>query len=303
MSVKIIDVDPDVLQKTSQAALHAAKQSWAHLNAELVFETVGEVDSVMATLVDDEPYSFISGGSEGEMVAVGQSFKPGVAITREAVFKHYSWVHGTYSIDAFDPLLEIRGDWYTYFESLTTLGDKASGETIKMVNLVLLASGAGRGITGEISWTVDPEATRAAAKAAGTSLEQQRWQRVVQHDRYLQGLRDGDVDGIVDLLGHDAQSIIRDYVNDTGALINLDGRDAHQNFTGHCLRCMTYVARTSCIDFHRIPTCSQKLGSAPVRAMEPKQEVTSPSTPRNGSRTEMTVLLYVWGMEPIRPRF
>ena len=146
------------------------------------------------------------------------------------MFKHYSWVHGTYLIDAFDPLLEIRGDWYTYFESLTTLGDKASGETIKMVNLVLLASGAGRGITGEISWTVDPEATRAAAKAAGTSLEQQRWQRVVQHDRYLQGLRDGDVDGIVDLLGHDAQSIIRDYVNDTGALINLDGRDAHQEF-------------------------------------------------------------------------
>ena len=71
MSVKIIDVDPGVLQKTSQAALHAAKQSWAHLNAELVFETVGEVDSVMATLVDDEPYSFISGGSEGEMVTLG----------------------------------------------------------------------------------------------------------------------------------------------------------------------------------------------------------------------------------------
>ena len=229
MSVKVIDTDPGVLQKTSEAALHAAEQSWAHLNAELVFETNGEVDSVMATLVDNEPYSFISGGSEGQVVTVGEYFKPGVAITRDAVFKHYSWVHGTYVIEAFDPLVEIRGDWYTYFESITTLGVKATGDTIKMVNMVLLACGTGRGITGEISWTVDPNA-RDAAAAAGISLEQQRWRRVENHNRYLRAYKDGDVDAILDVLGDEPQSIIRDYVDNTGALINLDGAEAHRNF-------------------------------------------------------------------------
>ena len=35
---------------------------------------------------------------------------------------------------------------------------------------------------------------------------------------------------LLDVLGDEPQSIIRDYVDDTGALINLDGAAAHRNF-------------------------------------------------------------------------
>ena len=136
--------------------MHASEQAWAHLGAELRFETVGDVESVVATLVEEGPYSFTSGGRERPAISDGARYEASVAVTREGVFKHYSWVHGTYSIDGFDPMIEIRGNWYTFFESITTLGVKATGETTKMINLVLLASGAGKGITGEISWHIDP---------------------------------------------------------------------------------------------------------------------------------------------------
>ena len=62
MGVKVVDVDAKVLEASAQAARHAAEQSWAHLTAELQFETIGEVESVMATLVDEAPYSFTAGG-------------------------------------------------------------------------------------------------------------------------------------------------------------------------------------------------------------------------------------------------
>ena len=222
----VIDVNPDVLRQSAEAALHAARQSWAHFNAELEFETLGQVETVMATLVPDEPYSFTSSGEE-DGGAIGledaEDLKPWVAVTRDSVFKHYSRVHGTFVIEGFDPLLELRGNWYSQFESLTTLGIKGTGQSIQMINLVLLASGAGTGITGEISAVIDPEATRAAAKANGVNLEQQRYERTVMHKRYLQALLDGDVDGVLDVMGVDAQSLVRDYVDDTGTLVNLDG--------------------------------------------------------------------------------
>ena len=95
----------------------------------------------------------------------------------------------------FDPLVEIRGDWYTYFESITTLGVEATGDTIKMVNMVLLACGTGRGITGEISWTVDPNA-RDAAAAAGISRNSNGGNVWRTTTVYLQAFKDGDLDGV-----------------------------------------------------------------------------------------------------------
>jgi len=48
------------------------------------------------------------------------------------------------------------------------------------------------------------------------------------HKRYLQALLDADVEAVLDVLGVDAQSLVRDYVDDTGTLANLDGADAHR---------------------------------------------------------------------------
>src|SRR6185437_3224003 len=145
MSVKVIDVEPRVLGESSEAMLHAAEQSWTHLDAESAFESVGEVASITATLVEDGPYAFTTtratlpgagAGDDGEMR--GSFPRPTFASTREAITEHYTNVHATYSTDDFEPMAEIRGAWYTFFESIAVIGHKASGEGLRMPVLVLI---------------------------------------------------------------------------------------------------------------------------------------------------------------------
>jgi hypothetical protein len=52
----------------------------------------------------------------------------------------------------------------------------------------------------------------------------------LQHDRYLEALQAADREGVLDSFDGEAQSAIRDYVNDTGTLIVLDGGDEHRAF-------------------------------------------------------------------------
>ena len=151
----VIDVNPDVLRQSAEAALHAARQSWAHFN---VGARVREARTGRDRDGDTGPQRALllhrpSGDEEGGAIGLedAEDLKPWVAVTRDAVYKHYSRVHGTFIIEGFDPLLEIRGSWYSQFESLTTLGIKGMDQSVQMINLVLLASGAGKGITGEIS--------------------------------------------------------------------------------------------------------------------------------------------------------
>src|SRR5207342_522069 len=118
----------------------------------------------------------------------------------------------------FDPMVEVRGAWYTFFESIATIGRKATGECLKLPVLVLIPSGSGRGITGEVVWTLEPVAVREAMQAAGETPEVQRPLRFAQHARYLECLRGGDVAGLLEILGESPHSIVRDYVDDTGSL-------------------------------------------------------------------------------------
>jgi hypothetical protein len=257
MSVKVIDVEPRVLSESSEAMLHAAEQSWTHLHAESAFESVGEVASITATLVENGPYAFTTTratlpssstptSDDGEMR--GSLPKPTFASTRQAITEHYTNVHATYSTDYFDPMVEIRGAWYTFFESIATIGYKPTGECLKMPVLVLIPSGSGRGITGEIVWSLEPEAARKAMQAVGETPEIQRPRRFAEHARYLQCLRDGDVDGLLEIMGESPHSIVRDYVDDNGSLVDVEGRDAHREhyealFAKYQIRSVDFLQR------------------------------------------------------------
>ena len=51
-----------------------------------------------------------------------------------------------------------------------------------------------------------------------------------QHIRYLQSLQAADVDGMVADLDDGAASAVRDYVSESGVLIELNGRDGHRSY-------------------------------------------------------------------------
>jgi hypothetical protein len=255
MSVKVIDVDSRVLSESSEAMLHAAEQSWTHLRAESAFESVGEVASITATLVEDGPYAFTTtratlpgDGARGDGEMRGSLPKPTFASTREAITEHYTNVHATYSTDDFDPMVEVRGAWYTFFESIATIGYKPTGECLKMPVLVLIPSGSGRGITGEIVWSLEPEAARKAMESVGETPEIQRPRRFAEHARYLQCLRDGDVEGLLEIMGESPHSMVRDYVDDNGSLVEVEGRDAHREhyealFAKYQIRSVDFLQR------------------------------------------------------------
>ena len=53
-----------------------------------------------------------------------------------------------------------------------------------------------------------------------------------QHDRFLQALLVGDLDGVLGTIHHLASSAVRDYVDDTGTLTSLVGIKAHADYFG-----------------------------------------------------------------------
>ena len=97
---------------------------------------------------------------------------------------------------------------------MTTLGEKATGNTINMINLVLLVSGSRRGITERYLGMYHPRrGRRTRSKTARTSLFfEDRRRRVVQLNEYLEGMLHRDLDKVLQAMGTDPQSVIRDYV-------------------------------------------------------------------------------------------
>ena len=51
-----------------------------------------------------------------------------------------------------------------------------------------------------------------------------------QYTRYLDGLRANDVDAVLATLHDGVASAVRDYVDDTGTLVELSGRSAHRSW-------------------------------------------------------------------------
>ena len=51
-----------------------------------------------------------------------------------------------------------------------------------------------------------------------------------QYNRYLDGLRANDVDAVVAVLHDGAASAVRDYVGETGTLVELSGKGAHRSW-------------------------------------------------------------------------
>ena len=49
-----------------------------------------------------------------------------------------------------------------------------------------------------------------------------------QYARYLEGLRANDVEAVLATVHDGATSTVRDYVDDTGTLVELTGKDAHR---------------------------------------------------------------------------
>jgi hypothetical protein len=215
-----IDIDREVLRTTAAWARHAAEQTRRHVTSEYG----DDVPAIMATLTPEGPYGYM----------IAPQFLPDGGIdlplltTRDEVRRGYEECWAQSRMLDWRPTLELRGAWYTLEEALTHVrmlesGRETQGECVALITATRTDT---PGITGELVWPRIPRerlgrGPRADRPAVGEG-------QLELHDRHLAMLRAADVDGLLSLMDGSIQSPVRDYVNDTGALVRLDGLDAHR---------------------------------------------------------------------------
>jgi hypothetical protein len=223
--MRVIDIDAELLRQSAAAAVHAAEETAIHIEAEIV----GRVPELLETLTAKGPYAY----TIMPQVHPDGSVKLPILTTREDIRDAYQLIRGISDLLSSEPLVELRGTWYSFHEAVSRGRPKGSEMVREVETLALFPVSMGKGITGELVWVRVPRASLgrgpAPADASDDPLARQR-QVLAQHDRYVETLRAADVDGILDVLNDGVQAAVRDYANDTGTLVTLDGKEAHRAF-------------------------------------------------------------------------
>jgi hypothetical protein len=222
--MRVIDTDANLLRDCATAALHAAEQTRNHIDAEIV----GRIPELMETLRSEGPYAY----------AIMPHVRPDASValpilsTRDEIQNAYTMIRGASDLLSSDPMIEIRGAWYTFQEATSVGRPKSTGIASDNLTLALFPVSTDQGITGELVWAVLPRAALGPIKPGGEPKTQWQLRRDVLalHERYLEALRDSDVDAIIDCLNDGVASAVRDYVDNTGKLASMEGKDAHRAY-------------------------------------------------------------------------
>jgi hypothetical protein len=224
-----IDVDPKVLEIGAVASAHAYEQAIVHVGEEIKARDPKNLTALVASLADDGPYAYTilpEVGADG-------SVKLPVLTTREAITEAYAFIRGLSDLHEVIGLTEIRGAWYTFQDNISRGGPKGSDVRNNRQTLALFPSGAGAGITGELVWVRVPRERLGAPDEVDVIDDDPllaRRQVFDQYARYLDALRANDAEAVLDVLHEGVASAVRDYVDDTGTLVELTGKDAHRGW-------------------------------------------------------------------------
>jgi hypothetical protein len=212
--MRVIDIDPGLLQRSAQAAQKAAEAGIRHVG----YEIEGDVEKILQTLAPQGPYGFTV---RQQMLPDG-GLKMQVQTTFEDIRDEYQITRDMCDVHTHRPLIDIRANWYLFQEVVNTGCLRTRPDDIHTnETLVLLPVASGGGITGEIFWyRVPPEKLGRGPTPAdvATGTMPVRLMLLERHDRYLEALRKGDVDGMSAEMNESVQLGVRDYVNETGTL-------------------------------------------------------------------------------------
>jgi hypothetical protein len=226
-TVRVIDTDPDLLRRSAEASLHSAEETWIHIRAE-VTAADGDYDKLMTTLVPEGPYGYtIQPTFNGD-----GTVRAPVLTTWDEIRVAYEEVRGRSDLLDSESLVELRGSWYMFQESASTgrlRADNPEGKASQATHMLgLFPVGAGKGITGELVWPRVPVAILGRGDEPVDERDTFTIKREISalYDKYLAAYAAGDADALVATMDDDAQSGVRDYVADTGALVELGGKEA-----------------------------------------------------------------------------
>jgi len=223
----VVDIDAELLRESAKAATHVAKQAGQHI----IPEYAGDTPAIMETLVASEPYAF---AIYPQFLADGVIKLP-IQTTRDEVRRNYERNWAELTMLDFRLTTEVRGTWYVLKESLNTTQVNSTGKVSdsgQTVTLITASNSTVAGITGEMCWARVPRAMLGAGERSGEAQPSEgllRHQMFLLHDRYLDALRAEDVEAMLATMNEGVQSPVRNYVEDTGALVLLESLDAHRS--------------------------------------------------------------------------
>jgi hypothetical protein len=222
--MRVIDIDPEVLKRSAQAAMHAANEGVIHVDAEIA----GDVPAIMTTLAETGPYGYTI---EPHVEPDGRVKMP-ILSGREEIFKAYHYVRGMCDVLTHKAVVDVRGAWYLFQEVVNTGCLKGHNDEISTNDtLILLPAKTGKGITGELFWLRVPRAQLGTGPAKPEADERTlRLEMMAMHDGYLEALRNSDAAGVAAIVNEDIQSAVRDYVNETGALTSIGSKAAFKAY-------------------------------------------------------------------------
>ncbi|HEY6533269.1 MAG TPA: nuclear transport factor 2 family protein, partial [Acidimicrobiales bacterium] len=225
VQMPVIDPDPNMLKASADSAKHATEETWRHIDAEVVAAD-GDYVKLMTTLMDEGPWGYtiqprIHG--DGTVRAI-------IINTWDEIREAYEEVRGRSDLLRSESLIELRGTWYVFNESISYGHVKTEPEPSPGTHLLgLFPVSSKKGISGELVFPLLPKdfygRGDVPADIPTDRLELREW-ILKLNERYLDAFRAGDVDGMLDTFNDDVAGGVRDYVNDTGALIELHGKDA-----------------------------------------------------------------------------
>jgi hypothetical protein len=222
----VIDTNAGLLRESTQAALHAADQTMIHIEAEMA----GLIPELMDTLVAEGPYAY----TIIPEVHPDGTVKLPILSTADEIREVYTLIRGVSDLKSVEPIVELRGSWYSFHEAISVGQIKNTDlPPSQHVTLGLFPVSTGKGITGELVWIVRPRSelgTGVNPDDIPTDPVQLRRDTLALHEREVQALRDGNVEELMDCLNDGVASAVRDYVNDTGKLASLHGKDEHRAY-------------------------------------------------------------------------
>jgi hypothetical protein len=210
----VIDIDPELLQRSAEAAQKAADAGIRHVG----YEIDGDVEKILRTLAPQGPYGFTV---RQQMLPDG-GLKMQVQTTFSEIAEEYQITRDMCDVLSHRPLVDIRANWYLFQEVVNTGCLRGAPDDVHVNEaLVLLPVASSGGITGEIFWyRVPPEVLGRGRAPANVATETMpvRLMLMERHDRYLAALSKGDAEAMLSEMNDSIQLGVRDYVNETGTL-------------------------------------------------------------------------------------
>jgi hypothetical protein len=215
----VIDIDPDLLRRTADAQVHAASQGWEHVK----LESTGHVPTILGTLVPDGPWAWaimMIPQADGSIVLP-------VHTTFEGIEEMYTMIRGHSDVLGAEPVVEVRGEWYSMHEDVATSQARSDGEISVREMVLVLPTTTGSGITGELAWVRMDRTLLGKDLPVAVPKDRQAIRRHLLglHNQLLDAWRANDPDGVVTLFSVGCESALRDYVEDTGTITALHGLD------------------------------------------------------------------------------